>query len=146
MCSVVERLVVSVDVEKDGGRTLPLGVFTVFTNLCAVASRYSVYSIYYTHCSVPHRTSYWTACSGLLYIVSCFELCCRVSVLGLYDTLCRKQQICRRNLHRWSCLSGNRLQCVGSDLTVGWCMTSCSWSRIAPWLGVVQLLGIFCLE
>ena len=47
-----------------------------------VESRSSVFSIYYAHCSVPHRTPYWTACSGLLYIVSCLELCCRVSVLG----------------------------------------------------------------
>ena len=65
-------LVFSVDVEQDGGRTLP-----------CVASRSSVFSIYYANCSVPHRTSYWTAYSGLLYIVGCLELCYRVSVFRI---------------------------------------------------------------
>ena len=74
MCSVMERLVVRVDVEKDGDRTLPCGKpFFCFLHLL--------------HCSVPHRTSYWTACSGLLYIVGCLQICCRVSVLGLYGSL-----------------------------------------------------------
>ena len=82
-CFVVERLIVSVDVEKDG----------VGVEHFPVASRSSVFSICYAHCSVPHRTSYWTACSGLLYIVDCLMLCCRVSVLGFYGSLSRKQQI-----------------------------------------------------
>ena len=38
-----------------------------------MARRFSVFSICYAHCSVPHRTSYLTACSelhsGLSYIV-----------------------------------------------------------------------------
>ena len=41
--------------------------------------------------SIIHRTSYWTAYSGLLYIVGCAELCCRVSVLRFSGSLCRKQ-------------------------------------------------------
>ena len=63
-----------------------------------MASRSSVSSICYANCSVPHLTSYWTAYSGLLYIVGCLELCCRVSVLGFYGSLYRKQQIGRRRI------------------------------------------------
>ena len=87
-CSVVERLVDSVDVENDGGQDTSLWQAVLLFSPSTSA-----------HCSVPHRTSYWTACSGLLYIVGCLELCCRVSVFGLYDSLCRKQQIGRRKLH-----------------------------------------------
>ena len=58
-----------------------------------VANRSSVSSICYAHYSIPHKTSYWTAYSVLLYIEGCLELCCRVSLLGLYGSLCRKQQI-----------------------------------------------------
>ena len=82
----VEGLVVSVDVKKDGGQDTSLWqAVLLFLSIC------------FAHCSVPHRTSYWTACSGLLYIVGCLELCCRVSVLGFYDSLCRMQQIGRRS-------------------------------------------------
>ena len=100
-----------------------------------MACRSSVFSICYAHCSIPHRTSYWTACSRLLYIVDCLQSCCRVSVLGFYDLMCRNPQIGRRKLHQL-CLSGNRLQCVGSGSTVGWCMTSRYWSVVLRNRGV----------
>ena len=66
-CSVVERLVVSVDVENDGGQD---------TSLWQVGLLFS-----------PSTT----LIVGLLNIVGCLELLCRVSVLGFYDSLCRKQ-------------------------------------------------------
>ena len=65
----------------------------VGTGHLPVAGRSSVSFISYNHCSVPHRTSYWASYSGLLYIVGCLELCCRVSVLGIYGSLCCKRQI-----------------------------------------------------
>ena len=74
----------------------------MWTGHFPVASRSSVYSICYAHCSVPHRTSFWTEYYGLLYIVGRLELCCRISAFGLYGSLCRKQQICRRRLYRSS--------------------------------------------
>ena len=55
-CSIVGKLIVSVGVEKGTGHF-------------PVVSRSSVSSICNAHCSVPHITSYWTAYSGLLYIV-----------------------------------------------------------------------------
>ena len=85
-------------------------------------------------------------CRNAIWVVGYFELCCRVSVLGLYGSMCRKQQIGWSRLRRWSCLSGNHLQCVGSCSTFVWSMNSWSWRRLVHWLGVVQLLALFCLE
>ena len=80
--SVVERLVVIVDVEKDGGQDTSMWqAVLLFPPSDTLIVKF------------PHRTPYWTACSGLRYIVGCLELCCRVSVLGFYDSLCRKRQI-----------------------------------------------------
>ena len=80
-CSVVERMVVSVYVEKDGDMKPPM------------ASRFL-----HLLCSllIPNGSSYWTAYSGLLYIVGslgCVLLCCRVSVLGLYGSLLYLKQL-----------------------------------------------------
>ena len=73
------------------------------------------------------------------------ELGCSVSVLGFYDSLCRKEQIGRRKLHRWSCLSGTVFNVL--DRFNSWLVDDFpARSRLVPWLCVVKLLGLFCLE
>ena len=75
-CSAVERLVVSLEVEKDGGQDTSLW-HAVLLFLHLLRSLFS--SSYNLLLDIV-----------LLYIVCCLELCCRVSVLGFYDSLCRK--------------------------------------------------------
>ena len=57
---------------KIGERTLPWG-----------KPFFSVFSICYAHCLVPHRILCWTTYSGELYIGDCPVLCGRV-LLGAW--------------------------------------------------------------